>query len=197
MSFPVPLTLPLVSWLVPLTLPSFLLVIAPLFLSSITSHPLHQSPFLPPPSLSDPSSSFSLSSSFNSIPPTLLSTQYLPTHCFSCNFSSSFLIGCSVQLICQARPVKNTTPHSFFSRYLAAFSFTFQCLMPNLGQDLVGPPQMQSLVQVRRRRWRQHLDPAPARLATQRRAPSSSTPTTTASPRASTWSTRASCGLSP
>ena len=120
MSFPVPLTLPLVSWLVPLTLPSFLLVIAPLFLSSITSHPLHQSPFLPPPSLSDPSSSFSLSSSFNSS--YSLIHPVFPHPLFSCNFSSPFLIGCFVQLICQARPVKNTTPHSFFSRYLP-FSF--------------------------------------------------------------------------
>ena len=44
-----------------LTLPSFLLVIAALFLSSITSHPLPQSqPFLPHPSSSSPPPPFML-----------------------------------------------------------------------------------------------------------------------------------------
>lgn len=99
-----PLTLPLVP-LVPLTLPSFLLVIAPLFLSSITSHPFPSRPsFLLSPFLLPllPLKSYS---------PTL-THPYFSTHCVPCNSSSPPLIGCFVPLICQARRAQNTSQHS-------------------------------------------------------------------------------------
>merc|ERR1712192_27228 len=66
-----------------------------------------------------------------------------------------------------------------------------------LRQDLVEPPQMQSLVRVQSSSLQQLRDPAQGLLVTPRRAPSSLTPTTTASPPASTSCTRASSGLSP
>ena len=96
----VPLTLPLVPS-VPLTLPSFLLVIATLFLSSITSHPLlPQSPFLPP--------SFYLSTSLNSIPPTLQHQPLFLHTLLGMQFST--LIGGFVPLICQRQGVDRIPP---------------------------------------------------------------------------------------
>ena len=129
-----------------------------------------------------------------------LTHPYFSTHCVPCNSSSPPLIGCFVPLICQARRAQNTSQHSSPITYSIHYKKSpYRCIYiaPNLCQDLVVQPQMQSRVRVRSRRWRQRPVPAPGLSATRRRAPSSSTPTTTASPRASTSCTRDSCGLSP